>query len=393
MSDSTPNFSLFDTILVSIARNFRLFLFVLISIMGGFTAYAFLVKPEYESHCVFEVRGASNDMLGLSKMGMLGSLMNSTGDESTTQLLVSREIQVAIIEKFGLKKKWKSKTMAAALKRLEKYYLMSVVDEDYFQISFFHTHPDSARMAVQFVVDHLQEKQQRLRKTYAQNQFNLYQGVLDRQLVLMDSLSDSIVHFMKHNQVLEIQTQAEQIMRGVADIDKEILQTTVELKTLYENFWNKGNSDYNALVKKIAMLQEYRKQIMQGQSGRGGSNQHLPEFKRIPELGQQMKIMENKMEFQQGVLMYLIPQLERYRLEITDTTSRITMLDPPYTPDYKARPKRLYILMAGAFISVLFSILFATGFALATMPELANTSLPTLIRNVTGVWKNGSKSL
>ncbi len=336
-------------------------------ISGGI---AFWLDPEYESYAVFEIQDSGMQGFGLSKIGMIGDLMGSVGNESATQLLDSRELKTALIRKFNLQKKWKRKTLHASLKKIDDYYSVSVIDEDYFKISAYHTSPDTAKMMVDFALQYFQKKHTSLKQKYARQKFDFYKSQVDVHVGAMIELSDTMVDFMKNNKVFEIKSQAEQIMNAVSDVDKEILASTVELKSMYENYWNKGTVKYESLIKRIDALKVYRATLLKGNLGMEGSSIPIPELKKMPELSQRMKIMEKKIDLQQNLLALAIPQLEKFRLEMLDSSSSILTLDPSFVPDYKTRPKRAIIILLGMIVSGFVALAAATLIAARRDPKL-----------------------
>lgn len=330
---------------------------------------AFWIDPEYESYTVFEIQDSGMQGFGLSKIGMIGDLMGSVGNESATQLLDSRELKTALIRKFNLQKKWKQKTLHASLKKIDDYYSVSVIDEDYFKVSVYHTNPDTAKMMVDFALQFFQKKQTSLKQKYASKKFDFYKSQLDMHIGTMTDLSDTMVDFMKSNKVFEIKNQAEQIMNAVSDVDKEILASTVELKSMYENYWNKGTVKYESLIKRIEALKVYRASLLKGNFGMEGSAIPIPELKKMPELSQHLKIMEKKLDLQQNLLALAIPQLEKYRLEMLDSSSSVLVLDPSFVPDYKTRPKRAIIILLGMIVAGFVAFAVATLVAVRKAPK------------------------
>ncbi|HSQ40875.1 MAG TPA: hypothetical protein VLM37_01190 [Fibrobacteraceae bacterium] len=367
--------SYLDTLLIALFKTKGVFFLVFLLGITATILWIVFSKPEFKSTTVLKINSSTSESIGLSKISSIGSLMSSLGDETSSQLLDSRELKVAVIKRFGLQKKWKCKYLATALKRLGHYYEVNILDDDgYYEISFYHTSPDTAKMVLDFVVARLDQRQRELRQHYAASKFSLFQGIFDSQLETLTKISDTIVDYMKTNRVYEAETQAKQIMELAADVDKEIVSTNIEIKSLYDNYWNKGSTQHNALLKKLELLKAYKASVLQGSANSGGKVLH-PSITKIPEVGQKLKLMDGKIQLQEESMLLTIAQLEKYRLEMEDSTSQIMVLDSAFIPDYKTRPKRAIFLVIGFVATCLLASFFSLLVAARKFPEMAEIPL------------------
>lgn len=368
------------------SKRIKVWLLLLIVIFGGFIAYSFIAKFEYESHTVFQVResaGASG--FGLSKAGMLGSLMSSMGDEYTAQILESRELKVALIKKFNLMQSLKVKKIDFAIKKLDKMLLIEELDDDFFKVYFVYGSADTAKLAIDFVIDYVNKKQIYLKKKYAQQKYDLYQERLNNQLKALELFSDSVVSFMGNNKVYEIESQTKQVFQAVSDVDQEILTTSIELSTLFDNVWKEGGAQQKALQGKLNSLKSYREALM---NGNGSFGKLSPKIEKMPQLAQKLKMYDNKLNYLQELMLLTIPQLEKYSLDLMDTTSNVVILDPAYVPEHKKRPIRSIIWLLGLAAGVIISTLCLFIWGILYDPLLRNSTSAKFVNTIRKAWKH-----
>ena len=69
--------------------------------------------------------------------------------------------------------------------------------------------------------------------------------------------------------------------------------------------------------------------------------------------------LKREVEIQNKILTIILPLYEQAKIEENRNTPSILVLDPPFIPDYKTKPKRLYVVLGMTIgITLLVYIIF-----------------------------------
>lgn len=385
MMQTETNHSSIELIIRAISKHRALLGLVFAVLMTSTAFYAFLKEPLFESSITIQSVASDNaSAFGASKLGMIGSLMSAVGDEYTYQLLDARDLKTAVINKFKLKEKWKAKKTKSAIKTFSKNYAFEAIDDEYYRISFLHSSPDTAKLVVDYILQYIEEKRLAIKRQQAIAKHALYKKLFEQKMQEIELLSDTVVQFMGNKNIYEIEGQTKQVFEAISQVDQEILRTSIELGTLYDNVWKEGGVQQKALKKKLETLRAHRSMLAHGNKTSGIPN---PNVKDVPEISQKLKLFEGKLNYQQEILMVIIPQMEKYRIDLIDTTKSYLVIDPSFIDDHKTKPSKALILAIGFILSILISFILVCIVAIIKDPEWNETAIAQMIKTIRNGWR------
>jgi capsule polysaccharide export protein KpsE/RkpR len=278
----------------------------------------------------------------------------------------SSTIKRRIIDEFGLisyfkLEKSKNQFMLAA-KRLKKYVMLGINEKGSlgmskvhsYSITCFHPSPDTARLMVDFTFAIIDSAVREISIDKAQRN----RQFVERQIVVqnekMDSLQAVFQEFQNANKAYNVPEQARLSLMAYADLKAAAQLNELRLAALSREF-SGSTHEITELRRKQRV---YEAKLNEYESGQ--SPGVIPSLDLSSRLYPEYAKMLRDIEVQNQLILFLTKEYEQARLQEVRDVSPLIVVDPPFVPEYKSRPKRLQIILAVVFAEGLIFLGFLT---------------------------------
>jgi uncharacterized protein involved in exopolysaccharide biosynthesis len=337
--------------------------FVVVALAGW--AYAwFLAKKEYMAQVTFlPPVGESSSPLSLMGISLPSLSEPSIMTEQIETIFSSKAIKRQIINHFNFYEVFKLKKnvnkFEIAVRRLSTYVLLQAVQRGSmgfektlsYTITCFHPSADTAKFMCDFTFTLLDSSVRTISMGRANRNRQFIERQLDVHKKMLDSLQSEFEKFQISNKAYIVPEQMKLSLKTYAELKSAAILNELKMKILQREF-QRDIPELDDLRKMQALYNQKLAQI---------------EFEKdpsvLPSLGFSAKLLPQytnlirETEVRNGVILMLERELEQARLQESKNITSLVVVDPPYVPEYKARPKRLILLGLTLVIEHLFLLL------------------------------------
>jgi uncharacterized protein involved in exopolysaccharide biosynthesis len=358
-SENETEINLLDLLLVVVKRKTMIIRFTLaaavltalysLSLPNIYTAKT-LILPAQED------KGLANAMVaqvaGLANLAG-GSLGGKTLSDLYVTMLQTETIKDPIIDRYGLKKRFKAKYRADVYKKLDAKAKISAGKKDgVITISVSDRDPRWAAALADAYVRELGNLTIRLNVTGAgKNRFFLENRLGEAKADLARA-EDAVKVFQLKNKALNVPEQAKATIMGVAQLRAQLALQEVQLATMRRRFTDESQEVKNAQ----SNITNMKAQIDQLEGQGGGS---IPSVGSVPTLGQEYVRLMREFKIQESIVEILTKQYELARLNESKDVSPFEVIQSAKVPERKSRPKRSQMVILATFAAFFLSVFFA----------------------------------
>lgn len=318
----------------------------LIIFIGAFIVTSLMPKT-YKASLTFVV---FKEETGINISSIIGELPFKLGGIGTTEIdkyiayLKSRRIRDVVIQEFDLWKEYDVEYIEELYMALDRNVeIIDNLDGTVTINCYFRRFPEKAARMAQLFYDELynlvlelnrqksREFREYLEENYEENQNRLAQ------------FEDSLKEFQLKNKIIEIDVQTKFSFDALAKLIAEDQQFKLQIEYL-KKFGTSKNEKLKEFQIKHKIIQKNIDKIM-----KEGENYVLA-LNELPTQGLQYYRLLRNVSIQQKIMEILLPILENARMEEQKKTANLQLLDPPFVPQYKARPKRLRYMLLLTFL-------------------------------------------
>lgn len=356
--------------------------FLFRALVGGlvvFTLIAFLIPKRFESSVLLmppDDQSSSGMMLAATLAGKVsGSLAGVAGDllgmKSTGDLFIgilrSRTVQDDIINKFDLRKVYRTKQYQSARLELTSNTAISE-DRKSGIITIAVTDHDAHRaaaMAGEYVAE-LNTVVSQLSTSSAHRERVFLEERLAQVKQDLESAEKDFSEFASKNGTVDIKEQGRAMVEGAATLEGQLIAAQSELEGL-KQIYSENNVRVRSLRARISELQNQLQQLGGKQevaadaTGSGSANSKddlYPSIRKLPLLGVPYADLYRRMRVQEAVFESLTQEYELAKVAEAKEVPSVSVLDPPNVPEHKSFPPRLVIVVLGAFSGLAFAAMF-----------------------------------
>jgi hypothetical protein len=337
--------------------------FVVVALAGW--AYAwFIAKAEYKAQITYlPPAGESSSPLSLMKIALPSLSESSIMPEQIETIFNSKAIKRQIIEHFDFYKTFKLEKhinkFEMAVKRLSTYVMMqpeqwgSMGFEKIlsYTITCYHPSADTAKLMCEFTFSRLDSSVRIVSMDRANRNRRFIEHQLGVQKKMLDSIQAEYEKFQISNKAYIVPEQMKLSLKTYAEIKSAAILNELKIKILEREF-----------QRNIPELEELRKlQALYNQKLSQIEFEKTPSV--LPSLGFSAKLLPQyvnlirEIEVRNEVILLLEREHEQARLQESKNITSLVVVDPPYVPEYKARPKRILLLGGTLMIEHLFLLL------------------------------------
>lgn len=353
-------FTLKDFILIY--REKRKDIFIISLIFGILTAIVvfFIMDPVFLSYGTVKTSGK---VVGLnfgvpgSEIGDFGEVL--TGTSYTKELafydniLNSRRCLEETIIKYNLMEENGYKNMQRAIKDFRENILYTVKDKvsGTMDVGVYDKDPLIAKEISDFLVKQLDKINIELNLLNAKNQREFIEQRYEQSSEKLISAEDSLKLFQDQYGLspdVQIRVASDIEIQLEADIESEKIRLELLKKIISPN-----EDEVKLLEDKINALE---RRLFSLQNDSDGSSKL--QLKGSPDIVLKFVRLKRQVEIQNKILAVLLPLYEQSKIEEKREIPTILVLDQPFVPDEKTKPKRITSILIVMILSAVVSYLF-----------------------------------
>jgi len=340
-------------------KNIILIITIVLTILSVIVAF-FIIPPIYQSVAVIKTANSKSSGLssllgagsaGFSELADIGEIAGGGGSSKELALyeniLGSRRNLEEVIVKFKLNDDWEYRYMQDAI----KYFKTSVLEVSKdklagtLTIGIFDKDPQRSKEIADFMITQLNKINIELN---VQNAKNNREFIEQRYILARNELKKAEDSLKSYQDDYGIAPDMQAKVSTEVEIKLESEIKTEEVKLdLLKKLISPDQSEVKIQEEKIASL----KKQLQGINGSEYNGYGLLNLKNKPTIILNYFRLVREVEIQNKILTFLLPLFEQAKIEENRQTPTILVIDYPYVPERKAKPKRIYIILATLFVS------------------------------------------
>ena len=321
-----------------------------------FTATAVIMPPQQEQSSMSSLLGQVGSLGSLGAASAIG-LKNPA--DMYVGILQGQVIADKLIDRFNLQDEYKTRLRVDARGRLKKESKFEAAKDGLIYIQA--TDPDARRAAelANAYVEELYSLNARLAVGQASQRRAFYQGQLDEEKNKLANAEDSLRQTQEKTGLIQLNGQAEQIIRTIASTKAQIASREVELGVAH-TFATDRNPEVAELQQQIAGLKKQLAILETTQANSLPGDVQVPSG-RVAAVGLDYLRKLREVRYHESLLELLSKQREAASLDEAKAVPQIQVIDPAQPPERKSGPSRSLIVLGmmilGAALAVTWAIL------------------------------------
>jgi len=335
-----------------------------------FMATAVIMPPQQEQSAMSSLAGQLGSLGSLGAASAIG-LKNPA--DMYVGMLQGQVIADRLIERFGLQAEYKARLRVDARARLKKESSFEAAKDGLIYIQVTDHNPNKAAQLANAYVDELHSLNAKLAVGQASQRRVFYQHQLDDEKEQLADAEDALKQTQEKTGLIQLNGQAEQIIRNIASMKAQIASREVELGVAH-TFATDQNPDVAELEQQIDGLKKQLSILESTQANSLPGDAQVPSG-RVPAAGLDYLRKLREVRYHESLLELLSQQLEAAALDEAKSVPQIQVVDPAQVPEKKSGPSRILItfgfLLLGLMISSAWAILTGVISSIRERPEQA----------------------
>ncbi len=333
----------------------------LIYFFVGFSAviltiiYFFVLDPIFQSVSVVKTvskpigLGAlvGGGLPDISDFGDIGGGGSTSKELSLYEsIILSRRCVEETIIRFKLNDEWEFKYMQEAIKNFRENIVEIKKDKlsSTMEIGVFDKNPVRAKEINEFLIQELNKINIELNVLNAKNNREFMQSRLDVVKQELKDKEDSLRDY-QNRFGLSPELTAKATSQAGIQLEIEIKSEEVKLDIL-KKLLSPDQAEVKSQELKISLLKKELNDIKNSDDP-----SHSLNLKGAPDVILNYVRLQRNVEIQNKILTYIIPLVEQAKIEEKKEMPSVAILDKPYVPEKKVKPKRLTMVVVLTFLS------------------------------------------
>jgi len=324
---------------------------IFISIFGSMLI-AFIitsVMPKtYKASLTFIVDEESSGFNITSIISDLPFDLSGVGASKTDKylaLLSSRKIKDQLIEEFDLWNEYKVKYIEELYREIDQN--VDVIDNTDNTITIscmFKRSPEKALKITERYYELLYNFALELKKQKSRDYLEYLEKSLKDTYFNLGKYEDSLKIYQIENRIVKFDEQAQFSFQILSELEAQDILLKTEQNFLRQSV-STNNPDLIVVEKKLESIKNTKEKLY------SSGEDYIIAFNKMPELGLKYFRLYRHVTIQQEILKYLIPIVQSARIDEKKETINIQIIDKPFLPQYKVKPKRLtYMIVTAIFV-------------------------------------------
>jgi uncharacterized protein involved in exopolysaccharide biosynthesis len=288
----------------------------------------------------------AGDLLGMKSSGAL-----------YIGILRSRTVEDRLIDRFDLRKVYKTRLEEGARRNLEEN---TAISEDrksgIITINTFDRDPQRATAMAQAYVEELNRLVAQLTTSSARREREFLEERLKAVQLDLENAEQEFSQFASKNSAIDIKEQGKATVDAAATLEGQLIAARSELEGL-KQIYSDNNVRVRATQARVAELQNQLEKIggkgesSTAESGAPGEPLY-PSMRKLPLLGVAFADLYRRSKVQEAVFEALTQQYEFAKVQEAKETPSVKVLDAPLVPETKIFPPRLEIIFLSTLLAL-----------------------------------------
>jgi tyrosine-protein kinase Etk/Wzc len=327
-----------------------------------FVLVYFVIKPVFYSSGTVKTTAKSNTGMSgmLSSSGNIpdiGGLSDLTSGGSVLKelslyenIILSRRCLEETIIKFKLMEDWDFKYMQDALKHFRDNVIEIKKDKNAgtLDVGIFDDNPQRVKEIVEFLLYQLNKINIEMNVQNAKSNKDFIESRYNLTLNELKKAEDSLKQFqILYGMAPDIQVKSS--MQALIQLEADLSSEQVKLELLKRIL----SSDQPEVIQEEAKINALNKRYEEIKNSTD-LNTYL-RTKDAPDIVLNYYRLARNVEIQNKILSTLLPIFEQSKIEERRETPSVIVLDSPYVPDHKVKPKRLTLIAISLLLTFIIS--------------------------------------
>lgn len=360
-SSTVKEFTLSD--FVQIFKEYRKKIYIVSLIFGVLTAIVvfFIMDPIFLSYGTIKTSGK---VVGLSLGGIPGAEIGDFGEVLTgtsytkelafyENILKSRRCLEETILKYNFMEEKKYKHMQQAVKDFRENILYIFKDRisGTMDVGVYYKDPVKAKEISDFLIHQLDKINIEMNILNARNQREFIQQRYEQSLEKLTSAEDTLKNFQDNFGIspdVQVRVASELEIQLEAEIESEKIKLELLQKIL-----SSSQDEIKLQEEKIKALENRLSKLRFADDGTSKL-----QLKGTPDIVLKFVRLKREVEIQNKIQSILLPLYEQSKIEEKKEIPTILILDQPFVPDEKSKPKRIISILIVMILSAFFTYVF-----------------------------------
>jgi capsule polysaccharide export protein KpsE/RkpR len=319
-----------------------------------------LMPPDAQSGSGMAMMAAMAGKGGLGLSSLAGDLLGMRGSGALfVDILNGRTVEDRLIDRFDLRKVYHDRYWQDARKDLARH---TDISEDrksgVITIAVTDRDPHRAAGLAQAYVEELDRLVAQVSTSSARRERVFIEQRLQAVKQDLDSASRQFSEYASQNTTIDVTAQTKATVEAAAQLEGEMIAAQSELEGLAQ-IYTKNNVRVRSLQARVGELRSELHKIGGDTSdqaaGKSIAPQEFPSIRQLPLLGVKWGDLYRETKIQETVYELLTQQYELAKIEEAKEIPVVKVLDAPNLPEKKSFPPRLFIMVLGTLLAIVFA--------------------------------------
>jgi uncharacterized protein involved in exopolysaccharide biosynthesis len=339
-----------------IFRRYKIFIFLFNGIIViGVIIYLLITPKWYVGSATMII----TDQLETSSLSFLqnllpGGILPNIGTDVDRYFVLanSRQILDKLIQKFKLDSIYDFKYKEDLYKKVIDDIKLDENDDGSITIEcFYKGDPYRAAEMTNFLFEELKKLSIEISNKQAKDYRIFLEGIYNETISDIRNYEDSLKIFQQERGIFDVEEQAKQLISVLGDLEIQKIGLETE-KMFIEKFQSDQSTQFLEVNQKIKIVQDQIRKIIETTEYTNIPLKELPETAII-----YLRLYRN-LKMKEKILEFLVPMLEKAKLDEKKNTVDIYLLDKAFPQQKKVKPQRLKILVISMILSGLLTFIF-----------------------------------
>jgi tyrosine-protein kinase Etk/Wzc len=255
-------------------------------------------------------------------------------------LLSSRPIADAIIQRFSLAEKYRSRDMTAARKKLATNTKITSEKSGLISINVTDRNRGRAADIGNAYTAQLRILTKSLAVTEAGQRRLFYEEQLKRAKDDLDASEFAFRNVQQRRGLVQLDAQGKAIIEGLANLRAQVAAKEVQLQAV-RSYSTENNPSVQMAERELSSLQDQIARLSSESHATGISNLGLGD---VPVAGLEYLSAQHELQYRQVLFDLILKQYDAARLDEAKDAAVIQVVEPAIPPERRSSPKRLFII-------------------------------------------------
>jgi len=326
------------------------------------TAETILIPPEEEGDAM-----ALSSLIGQALPAGLGGLVGGEASgERLVTLLESDRILGAMVDRFSLVQEYGSPYRDEAIRSLKDLIESELGRDTSFKILVNASRPELAAELANAIAAELDAVNRSLKRQQAEFLRAFLEQRVEKVRQELMARGKDLQSFQEQHGLIHLEAQTQ----GVFEVLKSVVidLTVAETKlAVVENLLGQKHEERVGAKLEVDALRRQLEGMVGDAANQGGAAASLgPALSRLPELGFEFTRLGLEVKIREEVLHFLVAKLEQAKYRETFDSPTLQVLDVATPPKSRTAPRRTLMVLIGAALALVASVVLAFTFEMAS---------------------------